>query len=67
MINLFKLHNKPETLFGYDRIIQIPKMAWEMTDREQKRKMTSLWLKDPETALRYATQVMEKDGLRPSP
>ena len=60
MINLFKLHSKPETLLGYDRIIQIPKMAWEMTNEKQKRKMTNLWLKDPETALRYATQVIEK-------
>ena len=60
MINLFKLHSNPETLYGYDHIIQIPQMAWAMTDVKQKRKMTDLWLKDPETAVRYATKVMEK-------
>ena len=54
MISLYKLHSKPKTLFGYDRVMQIPEMAWEMTDNKQKDKLKSVWIKDPQYAYRYA-------------
>ena len=54
MINLYKLHSKPKTLFGYDHIMEIPKLAWEMTNNKQKDQLQSVWIKDPQYAYRYA-------------
>ena len=54
MINLYKLHSKPKTLFGYARMMKVPRIAWEMTNNEQKDKLKSLWLQDPWYAYRYA-------------
>ena len=59
MMNFYELHSNPEQLYGYDRIMQIPQIAWEMADDKQKKKMTDIWLKDPITAGEYA-QLMGK-------
>ena len=60
MINLYKLHNEPEQLYGYDRVIQVPKMAWEHSNDDQKKKLESLWAKDPKLAYLYAVNVLHK-------
>ena len=52
MINLYKLHSKPKTLFGYDHVMQVPELAWIMT--KDRHKLKSIWLQDPEYAYRYA-------------
>ena len=57
MMNFYELHTKPEQLYGYDRIMEIPQIAWEMTNDKQKRKMTDIWLKDPITACEYAQLI----------
>ena len=60
MISLYKLHNEPEQLYGYDRVIQVPKMAWEHSNDDQKKKLESLWTKDPKLAYLYAVNVLHK-------
>ena len=60
MMNLYKLHTNPEQLYGYDRRIEIPEFAWEMTDDKQRKKMASVWIRDAKTAVWYAFHYLKK-------
>lgn len=62
MLNPYKFHSDPETLFNYNLARQtVPEIAWEMaTTNEQKRKLRHLWAQDPKLAYLYALDVIEK-------
>ena len=60
MISFYKLHSNPEQLYGYDRMTATPKLAWANTNDDQKKKLESLWAKDPKLAYLYAVNVLHK-------
>ena len=64
--SLYNLSDNPENLPGYDKMLEVPEMAWnhfyesgkddpEFTEELTKRE--SLWAKDPKIALKYIISV----------
>ena len=59
MINLYQIHSNPETLYGYkEAMTQVPSVAWENTNHNQKKKLESLWATDAKWSYQYAHVVL---------
>lgn len=56
MLNPYKFHTDPKSLFGYEYAVKnIPAVAWSTYTRQsQRKKLEHLWARDPQTAYEYA-------------
>lgn len=65
-MSLYQLHNKPETLYGWDRHLQVPSIAYEEvlntyeSNEDRNPELEQVIARDPYYAYVYAVGILRK-------
>ena len=65
-MNLYQLHSNPKTLYGYERMLEIPKIAYKQAEDKyyetglRSPELEQVIGRDPQTAYLYAIGILRK-------
>ena len=65
-MNLYQLHSNPKTLYGYERMLEIPKIAYKQAEDKyyetglRSPELEQVIGRDPQTAYLYALNILKR-------